>query len=103
MNIFISGASAGIGAELAKLYSQEKINIYIIANSRIDLLADISKHCKLQKANVVYRSADVRNFDQMKEIAEDFYELFGNYKFTFIITQLIVLVFYLRKTYFIFV
>jgi len=78
MNIFISGASAGIGAELAKLYSQEKTNIYIIANSRIDLLADISKHCKFKKANVVYRSADVRNFDQMKEIAEDFYKSFGN-------------------------
>ena len=78
MNVFISGASAGIGAELAKLYSQEKTNIYIIANSRIDLLAGISKHCKFKKATVVYRSADVRNFDQMKEIAEDFYELFGN-------------------------
>lgn len=77
MNIFISGASAGIGAALAKIYSRENVNIFLIANSRIDLLADVSTACKLQNANIVYRSADVRSLSQMQKVAEEFFNLFG--------------------------
>ena len=78
MNIFISCASTGIGAELAKVFSNEKNNIYIISNSRIELLAEVSKLCKLKQAEVIYRIADVRNYEQITEVATDFFSKFGD-------------------------
>ncbi len=77
MNIFISGASSGIGAELAKLYSKDNNNIYIISHSKIDLLAKVSEQCNLNQANVFYQSADVRSYEEMTEIANDFFSKIG--------------------------
>ncbi len=58
MNIVITGASAGIGFALAKLYAKPDVTLGLIGRSRTKL-ATIETICRQQGANVVSATIDV--------------------------------------------
>lgn len=71
--IIITGASSGLGAELAIKYSAKNNNLFLIARSE-ERLNQIAEKCRSNGANVVNIIADVTNSELMqsriKEVAD---------------------------------
>ena len=65
MNIIITGASAGIGFALAKLYAKQGVNLGLIGRSS-EKLAIISAICREQGAQVVTAAIDVTDTEALK-------------------------------------
>jgi short-subunit dehydrogenase len=65
MNIIITGASAGIGFALAKLYAKQGVNLGLIGRSS-EKLAVISATCREQGAQVVAAAIDVTDTEALK-------------------------------------
>ena len=62
--IIITGASSGLGAELAIKYSASGNNLFLIARSE-ERLNKVSKKCRSNGANVISIIADVTDADSM--------------------------------------
>jgi short-subunit dehydrogenase len=76
--IVITGASSGIGAELARIYSCKNAKVAICAR-REDELKKIEQVCKEQNPNVQITSfkCDVANKDELKMFIDHVAEKFG--------------------------
>lgn len=68
-HIVITGASSGIGAELARQFAMPDIHLTLIAR-RADKLQMVANDCLSQGARATIRKGDVRDGDQMKQIIE---------------------------------
>lgn len=66
-SILITGASSGIGAELARSYSQKGIKLVLTAR-RADKLAKVKSECEALGATVKVLSADVTDKEQMNKL-----------------------------------
>jgi len=66
MNILISGASSGIGKELAIQYSKKGVNLFLCSRN-IEKLQDVKTICKKLEANVFIKSIDVRNKQEVTD------------------------------------
>jgi short-subunit dehydrogenase len=70
-NILITGASSGIGAELAKKFAEPNINLLLIGRNKARL-DKVAKECLAKKANVFLQIADVTNSEKIKKIINEF-------------------------------
>jgi short-subunit dehydrogenase len=68
-HILISGASSGIGAELARQLANDHVRLTLIAR-RAERLQLVANDCLAKGAEVTIRPADVRNHDHMTQIIE---------------------------------
>ncbi|OGQ34573.1 MAG: hypothetical protein A3F16_03645 [Deltaproteobacteria bacterium RIFCSPHIGHO2_12_FULL_43_9] len=77
--IFITGASSGIGAALAKEYARHGANLILTAR-RIDRLSDIAKECKKINSNseILTFQCDVRHEEGFIEPVKQAIEKFGS-------------------------
>jgi short-subunit dehydrogenase len=73
-NIVITGASSGIGAELARQLGQEKHHL-VLAARREQELADVAKHSGTDAVAVV---TDVRNRDEVERLRDRAIATFGH-------------------------
>ncbi|AWN73936.1 SDR family NAD(P)-dependent oxidoreductase [Legionella anisa] len=64
--ILITGASRGIGEQLAILYAAPNINLILVARD-LNTLDNVSRRCQEQGANTIYESIDVQNATQLKK------------------------------------
>lgn len=63
----ITGASSGIGLELAKIFASNKINLVLVARSENKLI-ELSKELQLQGVTVYVLSKDLSDYNSAKEI-----------------------------------
>lgn len=77
MNIFITGASSGIGEALAQQYAGKNVCLGLVARER-GRLFDIAARCEALGATVVTYEADVTDFLKMHKIATDFLNITGS-------------------------
>jgi short-subunit dehydrogenase len=63
--ILITGASRGIGKQLALRYAAEHINLILIARNR-DQLLEVAQHCQDLGANTIYKVIDVTDSCPLK-------------------------------------
>lgn len=73
MKVFITGASSGIGAALARHYANQGATLGLVAR-RGELLQELA--AKLDVPVATY-ALDVRNADALSQAAQDFIERFG--------------------------
>jgi short-subunit dehydrogenase len=73
MKVFITGASSGIGAALAKHYASQGATLGLVAR-RGELLQELA--AKLDTSVATY-ALDVRSADALSQAAQDFIERFG--------------------------
>lgn len=71
LNIFITGASSGIGESLAYYYSQKGFTIGLVAR-RKDRLQSVSNKCKELGGNPIHYNIDVSDRNKCKNIIEKF-------------------------------
>ena len=71
MNVFITGASSGIGEFLAYQYSKQKATIGITAR-RIGNLEKVAKKCTELGGKIFYYQLDVKEQDQCKTVIDQF-------------------------------
>lgn len=71
--VFITGASSGIGAALAKYYAQQGAQLGLVAR-RKDSLEELAQQLP---ADVLCLAGDVGNADQMHQLAQQFLQRFG--------------------------
>ena len=71
LNIFITGASSGIGESLAYYYSQTGCTIGIVAR-RKDRLLSVANECKKLGGNPLVYNIDVSNKEKCEDAAKDF-------------------------------
>ena len=69
LNIFITGASSGIGESLAYYYSQKGFTIGLVAR-RKDRLQYVSNKCKELGGNPIHYNIDVSDRNKCKNIIE---------------------------------
>ena len=74
LNVVITGASSGIGAELARQLAGQGARVAIVAR-REDALRDVAKSCGDQAYPIV---ADVTRRDEVKRVVRDVIERFGH-------------------------
>jgi short-subunit dehydrogenase len=74
VNVFITGASRGIGAALARLYARQGATLGLLARNG-DALASLG--AALAPATCATYRADVRDADAMRDAGEDFIGRFG--------------------------
>ncbi|MEA2056033.1 MAG: SDR family oxidoreductase [Candidatus Thermoplasmatota archaeon] len=74
--VLISGATGGMGEELAKLLSNEGCKLALFAR-REKKLEEISKSVSNGKTECIYRKCDVKNSEDIKEAVELTYKKFG--------------------------
>jgi short-subunit dehydrogenase len=65
-NILITGASRGIGEQLALAYAQEGVNLILLSRDS-DRLAKVARRCLVKKAHVVTQSIDIADEDSLKK------------------------------------
>lgn len=65
MNILISGASSGIGRELAIAYAAPNVNLFLCARN-LQKLQEVKQICQELKANVFIKSLDVQNEEESR-------------------------------------
>ncbi|KTD41700.1 polysaccharide biosynthesis dehydrogenase/reductase [Legionella parisiensis] len=68
--ILVTGASRGIGEQLAKQYAAPDINLVLIARD-LNKLNNIAQICQAQGANTIYASIDVQNGAHLKKFIVD--------------------------------
>lgn len=73
MKVFITGASSGIGAALAKHYASQGATLGLVAR-RGELLQELASRLDVPVATY---ALDVRNADALSQAAQDFIERFG--------------------------
>jgi len=71
MNVFLTGASSGIGEYLAYEYSKQHAHIGITAR-RIDKLEQIAKKCTTLGGKVSFYQLDVNNQEECKNVINKF-------------------------------
>lgn len=71
VNILITGASSGLGREIAIEYSNSKNNLFLLARN-IEKLQQVKEECEMRGANVYIESIDVKDKNSMKKIIEKF-------------------------------
>ena len=64
MNIVISGASRGLGAQLARIYAAPGVNLGLIARNE-QSLKNVSQDCSNRGANTMLLSADVQEKESL--------------------------------------
>ncbi|HCZ10246.1 MAG TPA: short-chain dehydrogenase, partial [Flavobacteriaceae bacterium] len=74
--IWITGASSGIGAALAKIYSRRGEKL-ILSSRRELALEKIKSECD-QPENISILTLDLNDFDAADEIVKKAYEFFGS-------------------------
>jgi short-subunit dehydrogenase len=75
--ILITGASSGIGMQLAKLLANEKCNLGLLSR-RIDLLNDFARYLKETGSNILTVKCDVKNKDEIYNAVEIVKNSFGD-------------------------
>jgi short-subunit dehydrogenase len=68
--IFITGASKGIGRELALFLASKKVNLILIARSK-ELLEDLRKEIEGKFANTLILAGDLANFNFIEKAVND--------------------------------
>ncbi|HHF7368002.1 TPA: SDR family NAD(P)-dependent oxidoreductase [Legionella bozemanae] len=68
--ILITGASRGIGEQIAFRYAMPNVNLILIARD-LKKLTHVAQHCQEQGANTIYESIDVRDANSLKEFIID--------------------------------
>jgi len=68
--ILITGASQGIGAELALLYAKKNVNLILVARNLLKL-EQIKERCLQRGAQVITKSIDIANARQLSEFIND--------------------------------
>jgi short-subunit dehydrogenase len=71
MNVFITGASSGLGAGLARHYATPGATIGLCAR-RAELLADIAKEIENRGARAIIYPVDVSDTEAMRQAADHF-------------------------------
>ncbi len=66
-NILITGASAGIGAALAKRYADKDKHLILLARNRQKLQA-VANQCEAKQSTVEYHSVDVTDFSALQSL-----------------------------------
>lgn len=69
-NILITGASSGLGRQLAIEYAKECVNLFIIGRN-IEHLQETFNECVKYGCNVFVKSIDVRNKKEMEDYIEE--------------------------------
>ena len=72
----ITGASKGLGAEIAKMFAKEGATIVGVARS-IDRLEKLKKQIEADGGKALVLKVDVRNREDIKKMAEETYKNFG--------------------------
>lgn len=75
--IYITGASTGIGAALAKHYSACGVTLCLLANANRTLLAEVAAVCEQGGSTVATFFGDVSDRDRMLAISREIIERFG--------------------------
>ncbi len=70
-NIFITGASLGIGAALSGYYAVPGVTLGLLSRSAEEL-RDVAEHCRVKGAAVYTYVADVTDTQELKRCAMDF-------------------------------
>lgn len=74
--IWITGASSGIGAELARQYAQEKDRALILSARRVKKLEEVKKSCNPQTP-IALLPFDLKDFDNAATYVEQALSFFG--------------------------
>jgi len=74
--ILISGATGGMGEELAKLASKEGCKLALFAR-REEKLKEISNKMSSNNVECIYKKCDVKNIEEVKEAVEFTHKKFG--------------------------
>lgn len=69
--IFITGASTGIGAALARHYAAHGVHLCLLTNSNPENLGEVVKYCESMGAIVTIFFADVRDKSRMHQVASE--------------------------------
>ena len=80
MNVIITGASKGLGFEIAKKFVQEGHNIAICSRNIIELIKaskDLKEFKKNKKQVIYYKRCDISNWDNVKHFV---YEIMKKFK-----------------------
>jgi short-subunit dehydrogenase len=69
-HIFVTGASSGIGAALARRYAGPRVRLALTGRNR-DRLEAVAEACRTRGADTVVRACDVRNAEAMRAFIEE--------------------------------
>ncbi len=75
-NILISGASSGLGFELAIAYAAADINLFLCGRNK-EKLDEVKIICERLKANVSYKVFDIKNSTEAKNWIEEIEEKYA--------------------------
>ncbi|MBN2876735.1 MAG: SDR family oxidoreductase [Bacilli bacterium] len=70
MYVLITGASSGIGLELARLYSQNGYDLILVARS-VEKLNDLKKELKTSSNDIVVKAFDLSSPDQCNQLFDE--------------------------------
>ena len=73
--VWITGASSGIGAELARQYSNFGVKL-ILSSRRADVLEQVKSECS-NSENIKILPFDLIDFKSMSKLVKSAYEFFG--------------------------
>ena len=68
-NVFITGASSGLGKELARQFANKGCNIFLTARNRT-ILEGLQKELKICGVDVFYKTADLANYEEIYELVD---------------------------------
>jgi len=74
--ILITGASSGIGAEMAKQFSQQDHTVLLLARNE-DNLKQITEQITQQGGKAFYYVADVGEYEQVQQVSEQIKQIHG--------------------------
>ena len=69
-NILITGASSGIGYELAKQFAHENCNLILLAR-RKEILDSLSQELRTNKNTILTYQCDIRNKQEVQNVFSD--------------------------------
>ena len=71
-NIFITGASSGIGEALSILYAKQGVTLGLLSTNKLNTLEDVANRCRAEGAKVFTYNSDVSEKESITEFAFDF-------------------------------
>lgn len=77
-NIFITGASSGIGEALSILYATQGVTLGLLSTDTSKTLEDVANKCRAKGAEVFTYNADVSVKSSITESVSDFQTKVGN-------------------------